>query len=122
MVVFTQFDKLAESAFMKELRRQESSGVAQPDLNNIRRLAYHAAVDEYDRNYRGQFERTFGRRNRIAFVRVGIGSDDSNAVQDVDDLINETRDILLQDGLKLLWTVAQAHSADMKLQGSSTTK
>jgi hypothetical protein len=31
-------------------------------------------------------------------------------------LVNETRTLLLEDGLKTLWTAAQWHSVDMKLQ------
>lgn len=37
----------------------------------------------------------------------------------VDSLVKETRGMLLEDGLKLLWTAAQCHSADMKLKGKS---
>ncbi|GAB1318542.1 hypothetical protein MFIFM68171_08752 [Madurella fahalii] len=120
VVVFTQFDKLVDGAFINELRRQMNSGV-QPDIPHIQKLAYNAAVSEYVENYLGQFERTFGRRNRVITARIGIrpGDDlDGNSVAGVGTLVKETREILLEDGLKLLWTAAQAHSADMKLQSS----
>ncbi|KAK4161487.1 hypothetical protein QBC43DRAFT_372232 [Cladorrhinum sp. PSN259] len=121
VVVFTQFDKLVDAAFMKELLRSMSKGNMQPDLPHLRELAHNAAVAQYEKNYRGQFERTFGRRSRVTITRIGIRpdeDDDSGSVSGVDTLVQETREILLEDGLKLLWAAAQAHSADMKLQAS----
>lgn len=70
VVVFTQFDKLVEAAFFKEMMRGRRGG--QLDVDHVQQLAYHAAVAEYDANYRGQFERTFGRRNRVSITRIGI--------------------------------------------------
>lgn len=65
---------------MKELMRQTRRGVAQPDIAHIEELAYHAAIAEYDEKYRGQFERTFGRRNRVTFARIGMRPDDDLGV------------------------------------------
>lgn len=76
VVVFTQFDKLVDAAFMKELMRQLKCGVTQPDIPYLQELAHHAAVSEYDQNYRGQFERAFGRRHRVTIARIGIRPDD----------------------------------------------
>ncbi|KAK3984702.1 hypothetical protein QBC44DRAFT_336483 [Cladorrhinum sp. PSN332] len=121
VVVFTQFDKLVDAAFIKLLNRSMSKGNTQLDIPHLRELAHNAAVAQYEKEYRGQFERTFGRRNRVTITRIGIRPDEDDDVgptSGVDTLVQETREILLEDGLKLLWAAAQAHSADMKLQAS----
>lgn len=121
VVVFTQFDKLVDDALINLINEEMKNGNFRPDIPRLRKLAYNAAVAKYEKEYRGQFERTFERRNRVAITRIGIRPDDENGagppISGVDTLVQETREILLEDGLKLLWAAAQAHSADVKLQG-----
>lgn len=78
VVVFTQFDKLVDTAFMTEMNHQIRKGNFQPDIPHMRKQAYHAAVAQYDANYRGQFEKTFGRKNRVTITRIGIRPDDED--------------------------------------------
>ncbi|KAH7253079.1 hypothetical protein NW759_013706 [Fusarium solani] len=120
VVVFTQFDTLVDDHFCQLRRRQRNRGKA-VDMDQLERDAMNAAIADYDSNYRGQFEREFGRRLRVAIIRLSMPQPDDGEPMEtsgVDSLVKETRGMLLEDGLKLLWTAAQCHSADMKLKES----
>ncbi|KAI6777697.1 uncharacterized protein J7T54_005477 [Emericellopsis cladophorae] len=112
VVVFTQFDTLVDSHFNKMCKSLRSRNQSL-DMDQIDKDSMNAAVADYDDNYRGQFESQFGRRLRVAIIRLNSSQQTSG----VDSLIAQTKSLLLEDGLKLLWTAAQSHSADMKLKG-----
>ncbi|KAM0426009.1 hypothetical protein ACHAPT_008638 [Fusarium lateritium] len=121
VVVFTQFDTLVDDHFNQLRRRQRNRGKA-VDMDQLEKEAMNAAIADYDSNYRGQFEREFGRRLRVAIIRLSMPQPDEGEplqTSGIDSLVKETRGMLLEDGLKLLWTAAQCHSADMKLKGKS---
>ncbi|KAM5341869.1 hypothetical protein ACJ41O_014900 [Fusarium nematophilum] len=122
VVVFTQFDTLVDDHFCQLRRRQRNRGKA-VDMDQLEKDAMNAAIADYDSNYRGQFEREFGRRLRVAIIRLSMPQPDESepmGTSGVDSLVKETRGMLLEDGLKLLWTAAQCHSADMKLKVNQT--
>jgi hypothetical protein len=80
VVVFTQFDTLVEKNFMKEWKRQKKSNM-QLDESYIQQAALNAAVREYDENYRGQFEKKFGRKTRVAITKIALPQDDGGMMK-----------------------------------------
>lgn len=75
VVVFTQFDTLVDDHFCQLRRRQRNRGKA-VDMDQLERDAMNAAIADYDSNYRGQFEREFGRRLRVAIIRLSMPQPD----------------------------------------------
>ncbi|KAF4450003.1 hypothetical protein F53441_6787 [Fusarium austroafricanum] len=120
VVVFMQFDTLVDDHFC-QLRRRQRNRTRAVDMDQLEKDAMNFAIADYDSNYRGQFEREFGRRLRVAIIRLSMPQPEDGEPMEtsgVDSLVKETRGMLLADGLKLLWTAAQCHSADMKLKES----
>ncbi|QGI65181.1 hypothetical protein CEK26_009132 [Fusarium fujikuroi] len=120
VVVFTQFDTLVDDHFC-QLRRRQRNRTKAVDMDQLEKDAMNFAIADYDSNYRGQFEREFGRRLRVAIIQLSMPQPEDGEPMEtsgVDSLVKDTRGMLLADGLKLLWTAAQCHSADMKLKES----
>lgn len=71
VVVFTQFDTLVDDHF-NQLRRRNRSRGKSVDYDQLEKDAMNAAIADYDTNYRGQFERAFGRRLRVVIIRLSM--------------------------------------------------
>lgn len=122
VVVFTQFDRLVQQ------KRGEVDDKYQYDESitrqQIRELGEAQAIEHYENNLVKPLQRLIGYRSRVLMRRTALPPENrrypsgQTSSGGLDDLLEETRSILTNEGLKTLLTIAQRVDADSKLQQS----
>ncbi|KAL8827264.1 MAG: hypothetical protein Q9170_007079 [Blastenia crenularia] len=121
VAVFTHFDEVKDRYQFKleQQFRRANKGVPTPDQSD---QAEAFAIRDYETIHRRNLEKLVGKHSRIGMQYVAMPTDDDMAFGSssysagVDDLINQTKEMLAGEGLRRLWASAQQQDAELKMQ------